>query len=146
MPSLHTGLCDIEAAMGSAEYDTVVARVYQQLAATSVDYGVMEKTTRPISVFKGDFGWSDVGSWYALYELRESDRDAQANLLRGEVLTLEATGNLVYSTTRRLVTLLGVKELAVIDTPDALLVADLHRSQDVKQFSEICRRTGRPEI
>jgi mannose-1-phosphate guanylyltransferase len=146
LPALHAGLCDIEAAIGSVEYDTVVARVYQQLAPISIDYGVIEKTTRPISVFTGDFGWSDVGSWYALYELRDSDRDAQANLLHGDVLTVAATDNLVYSTTKRLVALLGVQGLAVIDTPDALLVADLQRSQDVKQFPEICKRTGRPEI
>jgi mannose-1-phosphate guanylyltransferase len=146
MPALHEGLRTIEAAMGSAEYETVVARVYRQLQAISIDYGVMEKTTRPILVFKGDFGWSDVGSWYALYDLRDTDRDAQANLLHGDTLTIDATNNLVYSTTKRLVALLGVEGLAVIDTPEALLVAALQRSQDVKQFTEMLRHHGRTEL
>jgi mannose-1-phosphate guanylyltransferase len=146
MPALHEGLRTIEAALGSAAYETVVARVYQQLQAISIDYGVMEKTTRPILVFPGEFGWSDVGSWYALYDLRDTDRDTQANLLHGDTLTIDAKNNLVYSTTKRLVAVLGVEGLAVIDTPEALLVADLQRSQDVKQFTEMLRRQGRTEL
>jgi mannose-1-phosphate guanylyltransferase len=97
----------------------------------------MEKTTKPIYVFKADFGWSDVGSWQALYELRRNEYDEYENLLLSEAMIVDAGKNLVYSTTGRKIALLGVEGLMVIDTPDALMVADINHSQDVKKFTEM---------
>lgn len=134
MPQLYAGLLEIELAFGSPAYDTVVERVYGRLASISIDYGVMEKTRQPIYVFKADFGWSDVGSWQALYELRASEYDAQGNLLLGDALVSDGKNNLVFSSTGRKVALLGVEGLVVVDTPDAVLIAPLERSQDVKVF------------
>ncbi len=134
MPALYAGLLEIELAIGTPAYDAVVERVYGRLESISIDYGVMEKTRQPIYVFKAAFGWSDVGSWQALYELRASEYDAQGNLLLGDALVSEAKGNLVFSSTDRKVALLGVAGLVVVDTPDAVLIAPLDRSQDVKVF------------
>ncbi len=134
LPALYAGLLEIELAIGTPAYDTVVERVYGRLESVSIDYGVMEKTRQPIYVFKADFGWSDVGSWQALYELRASEYDAQGNLLLGAALVSEAKNNLVYSSTSRKVALLGVEGLVVVDTPDAVMIAPLERSQDVKVF------------
>jgi mannose-1-phosphate guanylyltransferase len=134
MPQLYAGLLEIELALGSPAYDTVVERVYGRLESISVDYGIMEKTKQPIYVFKADFGWSDVGSWQALYELRNSEYDAQGNLLLGNALISGAKNNLVFSSTDRKVALLGVEGLVVVDTPDAVMIAPLERSQDVKVF------------
>ena len=134
MPQLYAGLLEIELALGSPAYDTVVERVYGRLESISIDYGIMEKTQQPIYVFKADFGWSDVGSWQALYELRTSEYDAQGNLLLGDTLVSDAKNNLVFSSTDRKVALLGVEGLVVVDTPDALMIAPLERSQDVKVF------------
>lgn len=140
LPSLYAGLLEIELAIGSPAYDTVVEKVYGRIESVSIDYGVMEKTQRPIYVFKSDFGWSDVGSWQALYELRSSEYDAQQNLLLGATLTHEAEGNLVFSTTDRKIALLGVEGLVVVDTPEALMIAPLDRSQDVKVFPEMLKK------
>lgn len=139
MPALYAGLLEIELAIGSPAYDTVVERVYGRLESVSIDYGVMEKTQQPIYVFKADFGWSDVGSWQALYELRSSEYDAQQNLLLGQTLTHDAERNLVFSSTDRKVALLGVEGLVIVDTPDALMIAPLDRSQDVKVFPEMLK-------
>jgi mannose-1-phosphate guanylyltransferase len=140
LPDLYQGLIEIEKSMNQSNYDAVVERVYTGLSSISIDYGVMEKTKKPILVFKADFGWSDVGSWQALYELRRGEYDDQGNLLMGETLIADSRGNLVYSGTGRQVALLGVEGLVVVDTPDALMVADLDRSQDVKQFPEMLKR------
>jgi mannose-1-phosphate guanylyltransferase len=137
MPDLFQGLREIEEAIDRPAYDSVVERVYTKLPSISIDYGVMEKTERPIYVFKADFGWSDVGSWQALYELRRSEYDGEGNLLLGKSAVVASKRNLVYSSTGRRVALLGVEGLVVVDTPDALLVADIDRSQDVKKFSEM---------
>jgi mannose-1-phosphate guanylyltransferase len=146
LPELAAGLEEIGSAIGGADYNQILARVYHRLEAISIDYGVMEKTAAPVYAFKADFAWSDVGSWQALYELRAGEADGDGNLALGDAAVVEAKSNLVYSTTGRAVALLGVEGLIVVDTPDALLVADRARSQDVKQFPEQYKRNGRTEL
>ncbi|MEN3334498.1 MAG: mannose-phosphate guanylyltransferase [Blastocatellia bacterium] len=146
LPELASGLDEIAQAIGSPGYNQTLERIYRRLEAISIDYGVMEKTAAPVYAFKADFAWSDVGSWQALYELRAGEADADGNLLLGDVATAEAKSNLIYSTTDRAIALLGVEGLIVVDTQDALLVADRRRSQEVKQFPEQFKRDGRAEL
>ena len=146
LPDLYEGLEEIGEAIGSTIYDAVIERVYPRLKSISIDYGVMEKTSAPVRVLSGDFGWSDVGSWQALYELRSDKRDAGENLFLSEAMTIDAKRNLVYSTSDRAIALLGVEGLVVVDTPDALMVADINRSQDVKKFPEKFKASGRSEV
>lgn len=140
LPALHEGLQEIAAAIGTPDYEAAVARVYDRIDSISIDYGVMEKTTKPIYVFQADFGWSDVGSWDALYDLRANEYDAEENLLLGETLIVDAKRNLVFSTTERNVALLGVEDLVIVDTPDAVMIAQRDRSQDVKRFSDLLKQ------
>ena len=139
MPELHQGLVEIDRAIDTPDYDDAVEQVYGRIESISIDYGIMEKTTKPIYVFKADFGWSDVGSWQALYELRAAERDQQGNLSIGDSNLIEAKRNMVFSTTDRKIALLGVEDLVVVDTPDAVMVARLDRSQDVKRFADQSR-------
>jgi mannose-1-phosphate guanylyltransferase len=136
MPALHEGLAEIERAIDTPDYDAAVERAYDNLHSVSIDYGVMEKTSKPIYVLKADFGWSDVGSWQALYELRRAECDEQGNLSLGDSTIIEAKRNLIFSTTGRNVALLGVEDLVIVDTPDAVMVARLDSSQDVKRFAD----------
>ncbi|MCS6874576.1 MAG: sugar phosphate nucleotidyltransferase [Pyrinomonadaceae bacterium] len=142
MPELHSGLEEIRKSIDTDKYDEVVESIYSRLRSVSIDYGVMEKTLRPIYVLESDFGWSDVGSWLALYELRK-DKDDSENLVLADALLLDSRKNLVYSDSNRLTCLLGVEGLAVVDTPDVLLVMDLKRSQEVKRFPEILKETNK---
>ncbi len=136
LPLLYAGLQEIDKSIGKGDEQNTIDKVYKGIESISIDYGVMEKTSAPIYVFKSDFGWSDVGSWQALYELRENEYDADKNLLLGDVRAIDSKNNLVYSNTKRLIALLGVEGLVITDTDDALLIADIKRSQDVKKFSE----------
>src|SRR5262249_52605440 len=113
LPELDSGLQEIDRAIGTQSYEPTLARVYDRLPSVSIDYGVMEKTAAPVFAFKGDFGWSDVGSWQALYELRQPEADAAANLLLGEAVAIDSAKNLVYSTTGRLIALVGVDGLMI---------------------------------
>jgi len=103
---------------------------FTQVPEDSIDYAVMEKTARA-AVVPCDIGWSDIGSWAALGELAEAD--AQGNRIEGEALLKDAENCFIRSEDR-LVGAVGVKDLIIVDTPDALLVAHKDRAQDVKQI------------
>jgi mannose-1-phosphate guanylyltransferase len=107
----------------------------------SVDYAVMEKTESAV-VIPLDAGWSDVGSWSALWEIK--DKDESGNVTEGDVIALGTDSSLIMAKDR-LVTTLGVSNLIVIDTPDALLVADKNHIQEVKRIVSQIKESGRNE-
>ena len=109
--------------------------------AESVDYAVMERT-RDASVVAADIGWSDVGSWSALWELEP--KDAQGNSVRGDVYLDQASGCYVRAEDR-LVAAVGVRDLVIVETDDAVLVAAKDHAQDVKQAVEHLKASKRDE-
>jgi mannose-1-phosphate guanylyltransferase len=137
LPELFDGLAEIAETIGTDRYEETLNRIYPQLPSISIDYGVMEKTLVPIRTLCCDFGWSDVGSWQSLYELRR--QTDSPNVLMADTVVIESKNNLIYSTSKRKVALLGIEGIAVIDTPEALLIADLKRSQEVKRVTEILK-------
>ncbi len=109
--------------------------------SVSIDYAVMEHTKRA-AVVPSSFGWSDVGSYTALWEVE--DKDINGNAVRGEVALLDAKGCYVHAE-KQLVALLGVENLVVVVTADAILIAAKERSQDVKLVVDELKRQGRAE-
>ncbi|WP_445355114.1 mannose-1-phosphate guanylyltransferase/mannose-6-phosphate isomerase [Microbulbifer sp. EKSA008] len=140
---------DILTACGSAyksaardlDFTRVDREAFAACADESVDYAVMEPT-ESAAVVPMDAGWSDVGSWQGLWELVK--RDANDNLLQGDVL-LEDSQRCLVRGESRLVSLLGVSDLVVVDTDDALLIADRQRVQEVKKLVSNLKSTGRSE-
>ena len=113
--------------------------------AESVDYAVMEHcpgSQFPIHVVALDAGWSDLGSWDAVWQVLPKDEKGAAH--RGDVLTVDSENTLVHASSR-LVSLVGVKNLVVIETADAVLVADRSRSQSVKEIVAALQSRGREE-
>jgi len=109
----------------------------------SIDYAVLEKAEGVVGIAADDIGWNDVGSWNAVYEL--TARDASGNAALGETLLHESSGNYV-DVRGRLVALLGVNDLVVVDTPDALLIADRRRAQDVGLLVRMLEKAGREDL
>ncbi len=109
--------------------------------AESIDYAVMENTSRSI-VLPISVGWSDVGSWKALWEV--SPRDATDNHVRGDVVAVDTSGSLLISE-GRLLAAVGLRDLMVVETADAVLVAQRDRAQDVKRIVEALRTSNRTE-
>ena len=107
----------------------------------SIDYAVMEKTERAM-VVPLDAGWSDVGSWSSLWD--ESERDGQGNAVHGDVLTHDSHNNLLFSD-YKLIAAVGVENLVVVDTPDAVLVSAKDRVQEVKEIVGQLQKAGRSE-
>lgn len=104
----------------------------------SIDYAVLEKATG-LAVIPCDIGWSDVGSWTAFAQLTAAD--ACGNTVQGEVVAIDTTNSYVRSE-NRLVATIGIDGLVVVDTPDALLVADAGRAGDVKQLTDMLKAAG----
>ena len=131
--------CDEAAAAG--QEPEFVAERYAALPSISIDYGVMEKA-QDIVVVPAAFGWDDVGSWAAAFEL--ADKDEQGNaVLAGDLLAIDAGGSLASARDGKLVVLLGVNDLVVVDTDDALLVLPRARAQDVAKVVAALKATGR---
>ncbi len=114
------------------------ARSFGQVPEDSIDYAVMEKSSR-VAVVPCDIGWSDIGSWSALGALGESDE--QGNRIEGEAL-LHDVQNCFIRSESRMVGAVGVKDLIIVDTPDALLVALNDRAQDVKHVYNALKTSG----
>lgn len=112
--------------------------LFAKVPEDSIDYAVMEKSDR-LKVVPCNIGWSDIGSWSAVSELTAPD--AQGNRLQGQAMLEDAENCFVISPSR-LVGLVGVRDLVVVDTPDALLVADRNRTQDVKKIYSKLKARG----
>jgi mannose-1-phosphate guanylyltransferase/mannose-6-phosphate isomerase len=108
----------------------------------SIDYAVMEKTTKAV-VVPLDAGWSDVGAWSAVWEVLP--QDASGNATRGDVL-VEGSKNCYVHADYRLVSLLGVEDVVVVETSDAVLVAHKDKAQDVKKLVDRLKADGRNEV
>jgi len=118
---------------------------YAAIPSDSVDYAVMERgpgSRFPIHMVPLDAGWSDLGAWDAVWSAMP--KDAQGNAHVGDVLATDSSNTLVHAT-NRLVALVGVQNLVVVETPDAVLVADLTRSQDVKHIVNALQQQKREE-
>lgn len=132
MPQLHTGLLEIAASLGTAQAAATLQRVFPTLPHQTIDYGIMERAQN-VAVLPVDIGWTDIGSWATLLKVLEGD--AHGNVVRGAgpALSVDTRNSLIY-TADRLIATLGVEDLIIVDTPDALLVCSRERAQDVRKI------------
>ncbi len=113
----------------------------EKCPGNSIDYALMEKT-RQAAVVEADIGWSDIGSWQAFWEV--ADKNDDGNVVRGDVLLEDVKNSLIHSEDM-LVTAIGLTDTMVVETGDALLVAPLSRSQDVKKIVKRLKSEGREQ-
>jgi mannose-1-phosphate guanylyltransferase len=136
LPELHEGLLEIEKALGTRRENDVLKKVYERLAPVSIDYGIMEKSSEVLLV-RGDFGWSDVGNWDALWELLE--KDEERNVVIGQGIAVDSRKSFVYSPDK-LVALINVENLIIVDTEDSILICKRGMSQDVRKIVDILEK------
>lgn len=129
-------------AFGTRQFTKQLATVYPQCENISVDYAVIEKAKNVSGIALDDIGWNDVGSWEAVYELTE--KDANGNASKGEIITEGSRGN--YVSASKPVALVGVENLIVVDTPDALLVGHRSKAQDVSKIVKTLDAQRREEL
>lgn len=137
------GLIDGLPPFSSRKFSAVVAEVFPECENISVDYAVLERARNVVGVAAGDIGWNDVGSWNAVYELMA--RDEAGNFSRSPALMEASSGNYVDAS-GKLVALLGVKDLVIVDTPDALLIAGRSRAQEVGNLVKLLEKQKRHDL
>ncbi len=143
LPELALRLHRIAAALGTPRAVRVLRREFPACPSISVDYGVMERSDR-IAVVPAEFGWSDVGSFAALPEVRPVDR--HGNVLEGEALVVDGRGDVVLARPGRPLAVVGLDDVIAVDAGDAILVCRRDRAQDVRKVVEELRRRGRDEL
>jgi len=132
-PEIHAGLMEIKAAAGTAREAQVIAEVYPQLKSIAVDNAILERAPQ-VAALEGDLEWGDIGSWGTLTDVLPAD--GQGNLLAGQVLALDAKRVTAYGPPEKLIALVGVEDLVIVDTPDALLVCRKDQAQRVREVME----------
>mgnify|MGYP000081773661 CR=1 FL=1 len=130
-----------DAKTADLDFTRVDEKAFAACPDDSIDYAIMEKTKEAM-VVSLDAGWSDVGSWSSLWE--ESEHDADGNVNRGDVVSFDSHNNLFFSD-NKLIAAVGVDDLVVVDTKDAVLVSPKDRVQEVKEIVKQLQEAGRKE-
>jgi mannose-1-phosphate guanylyltransferase len=136
LPKSHAALESLAETIGKHSYDAKLRKIYHELENISVDYAILEPATRQegpprVYVIPAEIGWSDIGSWAAVYELLT--KHTNENVFAGASHVLDATGNFLWSP-KKFVAAIGVRDLVVVETPDALLICPRERAQDVAKI------------
>jgi mannose-1-phosphate guanylyltransferase len=136
LPETHAELEKLAASIGTHAYERKLRSIYPKLENISVDYAILERATQQsgtprVFVIPAEIGWSDIGSWAAVYELLA--KQPGENVFAGRGYALDASGNLLSSPSK-FVAAIGVHDLVVVETPDALLICPRDRAQDVAKI------------
>lgn len=140
-PALGKGVDQIRQLMASSASGREIDEAYRRLVAVSIDNGVMERSSKAAMV-PVSFRWSDVGSWGSLDEVAAKNK--AGNVVNGRVVDIDSADSIVYAD-RRVVATIGLKDMVVVDTPDATLVCPKSRAQDVKKVVDILKQQQAPE-
>lgn len=145
--AIRAHLPDLARGLDAMDGDVAIRAIFPTLPSISIDYGVVEPVgaaAGKVGVVPGDFGWSDVGSWESAWEL--APKDDAGNALAEGAIAIDAKSNLVRATSGKLVALVGVDDLVVVETGDAILVMPRARAQDVRAVVEALKTSGRTEL
>jgi mannose-1-phosphate guanylyltransferase len=148
LPKTHAALESLSNHIGKRSYDRRLRAIYPKLENISVDYAILERATRaegPPRVFEipAEIGWSDIGSWAAVYELLA--KQPGANIFSGAGHAIDAEGNFLWSHSK-FVAVVGVRDLVVVETPDALLICPRDRAQDVAKIVKWLEENRRKDL
>lgn len=127
---------------GTGEIQTVLNSIYETIPAESIDYGIMEKADNVV-VCRGTFYWNDVGSWESIRDL--FPHDEKENVLAGDHVVIDGSGNTVFAPDK-MVGLVGVDDIVVVDSGDALLVCKRDRAQEVRKIVDWLKQNGREDL
>ncbi|MEX0084427.1 mannose-1-phosphate guanylyltransferase/mannose-6-phosphate isomerase [Clostridium butyricum] len=139
MPDMYEGLNKIYETIGSDEEESILQREFAKFKGESIDYGIMERAGN-IYTIPGSFGWDDVGSWLSLERINRTNDDG--NVIKGNVITINSKNSIIQAQDKLIATI-GIDDLVIVDTDDALLISNKSNTQEVKKVIEnlkICNR------
>jgi mannose-1-phosphate guanylyltransferase len=141
LPDIYDVLIALDRSLPAPDYRHALERAYAAIRPISIDYGVLEKADN-VKTIPGDFGWNDIGSWSAVYDL--SDKDAGGNVFRSEVRTV-GVRNVLVDAPGKMTALIGVQNLIVIDTGDCLMICSREHAQDIKKIVDMLDQEGKTQ-
>lgn len=141
MPSTYDGLMTIKASIGTSDEEAVLEKEFPNLESQSVDYGIMEKAEN-IFILPGNFGWDDVGSWLAVGRIKKNDDNG--NVVNGNVVTVN-TKDCVIEGSDKLIATVGLRDMIVVDTADAILISTKENAGEIKQVLAKLRENGKEQ-
>ncbi len=146
LPDLFSRLTRIKEAWDTPEREETIRSVWPEIKPQSIDYGIMENARNVAVLPAHDLGWSDVGSWEALYDLLPYDENG--NIVEGSNhLSFDTSGTIIYgSENPRTVVTIGVDDLIIVDTGDVLLVCSRKQAQDVRKAVEFLKESGNTDL
>jgi len=142
-PEIHKDLMKIKEAIKEGDEEKV-DEIYSQMKKISIDYAIMEKMSpKNVLIIKGDFDWKDIGAWDTLHENLMTKTDEKRNLVRGERLNIDTSNSIIYGTDEKLIATVGLEDIVVVDTKDALLICSKSKAQDIKKVIEELEERGK---
>ncbi len=138
LPKVYYILEEIADKMGTPDEKIILKELYERIPSISIDYGIMERSD-DVKMVLGDFGWSDVGSWDSLGVLYNCDK--QGNVIKGEQVNIN-TKNCISYAENRLIATIGVEDMIIVETEDAILVCKKDQAQNVKEVVEELKIRG----
>ena len=142
LPDMAEGMDSLYEAAGTDSFDETLTRVFPKFRSESIDFGVMEKASEVYTV-PGNFGWDDVGSWLALERVNKTNE--YGNMVQGDVVSIN-TKNTIVCGSKKLIATVGIEDLVIVDTDDALLICAKDSTQDVKKVIENLKICNRNEL
>jgi len=131
LPNIYNALEKVNKVIGTEKEMEILADEFKKIEPISIDYGIMEKLTKML-VIPADFGWADIGNWRTIKDiLSKNDND---DLVKGKYVNIDSSGNLVYGASGKLITAIGIKNMIIIETKDAVLICPKERAQEVKKI------------
>lgn len=135
-PKIYEDLMKIKEAIKLNDQEKV-EKIYNEMEKISIDYAIMEKMSpKNVLIIKGDFDWKDIGAWDTLHENLMTKTDEKRNLVRGERLNIDTSNSIIYGEEEKLIATVGLDDVVIVDTKDALLVCSKSRAQDIKKVIE----------
>ena len=135
LPTTYLQLQKIKKHIGTAKEQDALTQYYPVCDKISIDYGIMEKVDpQEVRIIPAELGWSDVGTWESIFE--ELAMNEKSNLIKAKHIAIDTQGSVIYGNSKKLIATIGIRDLVIVETEDALLVCPKNRSQDVKKIVE----------
>jgi len=138
LPDIYKNIMSASAYFDKPEFDSALKKAYEKIESISIDYGVLEKAASVLTL-KGDFGWNDIGSWSAIHDI--SKKDPNGNVFVGDIISIDSEDVLVYNK-NKLTAIVGMKDVVVVETDDALLICSKDKVQDVRKVVDVLEKRG----
>jgi mannose-1-phosphate guanylyltransferase len=147
MPDLYSRISTIQSAWITDSRAQVLLKEWEQIVPETIDYGIMEKASKVACIPARNLGWNDVGSWDSLFDVLPCDEQGNINLAKDHCL-IDSSGCLIVSEspTKKMIATIGLDDIVIVDTPDALLVCKKSDSQKVKQIVDFMKESGNQQF